>query len=89
LKDLLPKLTSTEDPTVSSTSTLSNKYGITADVIVGKFTSSTDGSLLDAKYYGFKKDGFWWVMWFYQAPALGTLDGIFPDEMFGTWQFTK
>jgi hypothetical protein len=74
--DGIPITTVHPDPTCS------------AGVLVFKYNPDP-ATALDAKSFGFKKYGFWGVMWFYQSPALGMLDNVKPDEMFGTWQFTK
>lgn len=90
LSNLITEVVHKDDnPVISTTSQLTNDHGITAGEVVFKLTSRADGVILDAKAYGVKSRGFWWVMQIYQSPTLGTLDAIRPDEIFNTWKFIK
>ncbi|MDD5189704.1 MAG: serine hydrolase [Dehalococcoidales bacterium] len=71
----------------SSDENLTNPNGITATAHVIKYTSPTDGYRLDAKIFGFIKDGYWWTMIVYQSDGLGTLAGQNPDKIFNSWKF--
>ena len=73
------------DVKIGKTEELTNLYGIRATAITFKYTAA-DGTVLDAKAYGFIKGDLWFVMSLYQLPVLG-LESVKPDEVFNTWKF--
>jgi hypothetical protein len=75
------------DPAKSSDEEITNDSGIKATAHVIKYTSPTDGYRLDAKIYGFIKNGEWWTMVVYQSDGLGTLQAQNPDKIFNSWKF--
>ena len=87
LKALLPGIFGPKsNPLTSTDEKATNAYGIVADAHVLEYAAPT-GNRLYAKAYGFRSGGFWWVMYIYQSPQLGTLEGVMPDEIFDTWRF--
>jgi mannose-6-phosphate isomerase-like protein (cupin superfamily) len=86
LKALLPRIFGAKaSPVTSTDEKITNTYGIVADAHVLEYTAP-NGNQLHAKVYGFRSGGFWWVMYIYQSPQLGTLEGVLPDEIFNTWR---
>ena len=87
LKALLPSIFGPKsNPVTSTDEKVTNAYGIVADAHVLEYAALT-GNRLDAKVYGFRSGGFWWVMYIYQSQQGGTLEGVLPDEIFNTWRF--
>ncbi len=86
--DLIPFILGQQaDPESSSEEEITNDHGITATAHVIRYTSPSDGYRLDAKIFGFIKDGEWWTLILYQSDGLGTLAGQDPDRIFNTFQF--
>ncbi len=87
LKELLPRIFGAKsNPVTATDEKITNAHGTTANAHVLEYASQ-NGTRMDAKVYGFRSGSLWWVLYLYQAPTLGTLDGVMPDEVFNTWKF--
>lgn len=86
--DLIPFVLGTQANAGKSTDEqIPSANGINTTAHVIRYTSPTDGYRLDAKIYGFVKDGSWWTMVVYQSDGLGTLQAQYPDKIFASWKF--
>jgi len=82
------KVVSGTAPQIGTSTDVTNALGTKAAATTWKYTAA-DGTVLDCRSYGLIVGDLWFVMSLYQAPSLGTLGGVKPDEVFNSWQFTK
>jgi hypothetical protein len=77
-------------PVIGTTAEKTNVYGTKVTAITHQYTN-TNASIAYFQSYGFLQGDYWFILSLTENAAWGitNLNGIYPDEVFSTWQFTQ